>query len=63
MTLTEAKKFLGHNLFTKALMTWSLPQLFKTMEHSDCVFSGADQAYEAIFKFRVFELGNGMDTI
>ena len=63
MSFTEAKKFLGNNLFNKALLNWSLEELFKTMENSECVFSGADQAYEAIFRFRIFELGNGQETI
>jgi hypothetical protein len=59
MSMLEAKKFLGNNFFKQALLTWSMKELYQTMLHSDCILSGADEAYEAIFRFRAFETAEG----
>jgi hypothetical protein len=52
-TLTEAREFLGRNYFNKALCVWSLEELQRTINHPQCGFTDAFDAYSAIQRFRL----------
>lgn len=53
MTLDEARMFLGHNYFKKALLNCSIEVLEKYANHPEAMMSGAAEAYETILKFRM----------
>jgi hypothetical protein len=55
-TLLEARKFLGHNFFSKAACAWSIEELQRTVNHPQCGFTDAFDAYSAILRFRLNRL-------
>jgi hypothetical protein len=50
MSLDEAREFLGE--YFDIAMSWDREELERTMNASLCVLSGADEAYEAVYRYR-----------
>lgn len=52
-SLKRAREFLGSRFFREALYVWSLDELRATANHPEAWLTEAEDAYNAILRFRI----------